>query len=227
MKKLTIYLFIYGMIVLTGYGCKKANNPCDDSNLKEGYIIGFDQCAAGKQSYETFRYFQTPAFYYAFDEKVSITPSESKILIKYSVAKDQKSAATLIQSIEKNAELNWQGDKVLIIDARTRPAKEKIRERLLAETDVLSIRPVFKTAEGLELGLTDEFVFKFKPSVSEVQINTLNKQYDVTIVKSSEVYQLARVGKGIDVLEVANKYQESGLVIFSHPNFIARMLSDL
>ncbi|WP_276359912.1 hypothetical protein [Daejeonella sp. H1SJ63] len=170
-----------------------------------------------------FRYFQTPAFYYAFDEKVSITPSESKILIKYSVVKDQKSATSLIQNIEKNAELNWQDDKVLIIEAKTGAAKEKIRERLLAETDVLSIQPVFKTAEGLELGLTDEFVLKFKPSVSEAQINTLNKQFDVTIVKSSEVYQLARVGKGIDVLEVANKYQESGLVIFSHPNFIAQI----
>ncbi|WP_276359909.1 S8 family serine peptidase, partial [Daejeonella sp. H1SJ63] len=170
-----------------------------------------------------FRYFQTPAFYYAFDEKITISPHENKIIIKYSVAKDQRYTATLIHSIEKDAELNWQDDKVLIIEARTGAAKEKIRERLLAETDILSIQPVFKTSEGLELGLTDEFVFKFKPSVSEAQINTLNKQFDVTIVKSSEVYQLARVGKGIDVLEVANKYQESGLVIFSHPNFIAQI----
>ncbi|WP_276358962.1 hypothetical protein [Daejeonella sp. H1SJ63] len=129
-----------------------------------------------------FHYFQTPAFYYAFDEKITISPHENKIIIKYSVAKDQRYTATLIHSIEKDAELNWQDDKVLIIEARTGAAKEKIRERLLAETDVLSIQPVFKTSEGLELGLTDEFVFKFKPSVSEAQINTLNKQYDVTIV---------------------------------------------
>ncbi len=38
--------------MLTSYGCKKANNLCDDSNLKEGYIIGFDQCTAGKQSFD-------------------------------------------------------------------------------------------------------------------------------------------------------------------------------
>ncbi|WP_276360222.1 hypothetical protein, partial [Daejeonella sp. H1SJ63] len=39
-------------IVLTAYSCKKAKNPCDESNLKEAYIIGFHQCTAGKQSYE-------------------------------------------------------------------------------------------------------------------------------------------------------------------------------
>lgn len=89
-----------------------------------------------------FRYYQTSAFYYAFEEKIPISPSESKIIIKYSVAKDQKSAGTLIQEIEKNTELNWQDDKVVIIEAKTGAANEKIRERLLAETDVLSIQPV-------------------------------------------------------------------------------------
>ena len=52
MKKLTIYLFVFAIIVLTAYGCKKAKNPCDESNLKEAYIIGFDQCTAGKQSFD-------------------------------------------------------------------------------------------------------------------------------------------------------------------------------
>ncbi|WP_276358961.1 hypothetical protein [Daejeonella sp. H1SJ63] len=52
MKKSTIYLFVFAIIVLTAYGCKKAKNPCDDSNLKEAYIIGFDQCTAGKQSFD-------------------------------------------------------------------------------------------------------------------------------------------------------------------------------
>lgn len=32
--------------------CKKESDPCKESNLKEGYIIGFDQCTAGKQSFE-------------------------------------------------------------------------------------------------------------------------------------------------------------------------------
>ncbi|WP_276358959.1 hypothetical protein [Daejeonella sp. H1SJ63] len=49
---LTIYLFVFAIIVLTAYSCKKAKNPCDDSNLKEAYIIGFDQCTAGKQSFD-------------------------------------------------------------------------------------------------------------------------------------------------------------------------------
>ncbi|MEJ7780725.1 MAG: S8 family serine peptidase [Daejeonella sp.] len=170
-----------------------------------------------------FRYYQASAFYYAFEEKISISPLESKVIIKYAAAKDRKNTASLIQGIEKNVEMSWQDDQVLIIDAKSESAKERIKERLLVETDILSIHPVFKTSKGLELGLTDEFVLKFKPSVSQAQISALNKQYNVTIIKSSEVYQLARVKKGVDALEVANKYQESGLVIFSHPNFIAQI----
>lgn len=110
-----------------------------------------------------FGYFQASTYYYAFDEKITISLHENKIIIKYSVVKDHRNTATLIHSIEKDAELNWQDDKIVIVDAKTGVAKEKIKERLLAETDVLSIQPVFKTSKGLELGLTDEFVLKFKP----------------------------------------------------------------
>ena len=53
-----------------------------------------------------FRYFQASTYYYAFDEKITISPHENKIIIKYAVAKDQRDTATLIHSIEKNAELN-------------------------------------------------------------------------------------------------------------------------
>ena len=53
--------------------------------------------------------------------------------------------------------------------------------------------------------------------------NDIHTKYNVTVEKIMDIYQLLKVSKRDDVLKVANKYQESGLVEFSHPNFISKV----
>jgi hypothetical protein len=39
------------------------------------------------------------------------------------------------------------------------------------------------------------------------------------MVKTSKIYNLLIVSKGGNALQIANEIQESGLALFSHPNF--------
>lgn len=49
------------------------------------------------------------------------------------------------------------------------------------------------------------------------------QKFGSTILKTTDTYQLLKVPKGADALDIANQYQESGLVEFSHPNFIVEI----
>jgi heptaprenylglyceryl phosphate synthase len=75
------------------------------------------------------------------------------------------------------------------------------------------------------MGITDEIVVQFKDDVSQQRIDEMHKKYNVVVKKNTDLFQLLSVSKDNDVLEIANAYQTSGLVNFSHPNFIAKIES--
>ena len=73
--------------------------------------------------------------------------------------------------------------------------------------------------------LTEEFVVKFKPEITQEQIDRLNADKKVTTVSASQyvknqfTLRVTSESEG-DALTIANQYHESELTVFAHPNFI-------
>jgi subtilisin family serine protease len=72
------------------------------------------------------------------------------------------------------------------------------------------------------MGITDDFVVKFKENVSKKTIDSLYQKYNLKVYKRSELFDWLIVPYGSNVLEIANTIQESGFTLFSHPNFLCK-----
>lgn len=106
---------------------------------------------------------------------------------------------------------------------------ENILMSLRDDPDVEAVGiPLYLPTTDVPLILTDEFVVKFKADVTQSQIEQMNSENHVELVKKSphvDKKMVLRVTdtSGKDALEMANYYYESGLTEFSHPNFIVHV----
>jgi hypothetical protein len=99
-----------------------------------------------------------------------------------------------------------------------------LKEDFSKQAGVKSVNPVYIIADGsLEMAVTDEIIVQFKENVTQREIYEMNKRYDVEVKKVTELFQILSVPVYFDPLDVANVYQTSGLVNYSHPNFIAKI----
>jgi subtilisin family serine protease len=156
-------------------------------------------------------------YYYAYDEKVYLNEIENKFMVSF-----QKDDVLNIQSLINTSETEFTNDSVCIItvdDSR----KEEVKKTLLQTKGVKSVQPMYTTDGGLEMGITDEFVVKFKSGVSRQQKDEWTNKHPAVLKQETELYLLMAVPVDEDVLETANLYQLSGLVEYSHPNFIAKI----
>jgi len=93
---------------------------------------------------------------------------------------------------------------------------------LPSDTDELK---VFTAGDSAAMIITEEFNVQFKPEVSRSQIDQFNAQNKVRIVTESQWERNAFVlavqpGAGSDAMAMANRYHDSGLTIYSQPNFV-------
>jgi len=96
-------------------------------------------------------------------------------------------------------------------------------ERLEKLPEVRYSTPVFGDS-ATQLILTDEFIAKFKPDVTEAEIDAFNTLNAVEIedkIEGIEHYILrVKDPKNMNTLKMANLYSENPITIFSVPNFI-------
>lgn len=166
---------------------------------------------------------ESQKYYYSFNQKIPLIDIENKIVIRYSKTIAKEEVASSLRRRSPEIIQSWQDERTVVLQVPSSAKREKAVEELNISPDVISTQPLFKINSGLELMITDEFVIRFKANVLPEQQNEINRQNGVLLIKNTETYQLLSVPKGVDALEVANKYQESGLVEFSHPNFLARI----
>ena len=165
---------------------------------------------------------QQSKFYYAYAEKIFLKELDNKLIVRYN--KNKKTDKKLISSyLELGDEfIKWEDDSTCVVV--TDPSKMKnIKDKILKQGDVKTLNMMYSVNSGLEMGVTDEFIVKFKENVSQKEIEKLHKNHGVIAVKTTDIYQLLKVPNGADALEIANIYQESGLTRFSHPNFISEV----
>jgi subtilisin family serine protease len=166
-------------------------------------------------------YSQDKKYYYAYDEKINLSEVENKVLIgcgaKYfSATKNALSTDTKVKKTE------WKNDSICVVIIES-PQYKSFKEYFLRQEGIKFVQPLYITDEGSESIVTDEIVVLFKKDVSQEEIDELHKKYHVTVKKITSLYQLLSVPVNEDALDVANAYQLSGLVEFSHPNFISKV----
>jgi len=154
-------------------------------------------------------------YYYAYNEKIILKEVENKMIVSF-----QRNNLDNIKTLINLSQIEWQNDSVCIVKIEN-TLKGTFKKDLSQIKGLKSVQPMYATIDGMEMGVTNEIVVKFNKDVSQQQINELHKKYQASIIKITDLYQLISVPNNVDVLEVANQYQLSGLVKYSHPNFIA------
>lgn len=162
-------------------------------------------------------------FYYAFNEKISLTNIDNKFVVRYSHDVDKENVTSDLIKAYDNSSLQWHDEKTVVLTLDSKTNAKEVVDNLKQLSHVASLQPLYKINTGLEMIITDEFVVKFKTNTKMEDIQTLSEKFGTTLVKETDTYLLLKVARGSDALSVANQYQESGLVEFSHPNFIIQV----
>ena len=162
-------------------------------------------------------------FYYAFDEKISLMNVDNKFVVRYSHNVDKENASSGLRKTYDNSSLLWHDERTLVLTLDSKVNTKEVVDNIKQLSDVASLQPLYKINTGLEMIITDEFVVKFKANAKKADIQMINGKFGTTLVKETDTYLLLKVARGGDALDVANQYQESGLVEFSHPNFIIQV----
>lgn len=158
-------------------------------------------------------------FYYAFNEKIFIDEIPDKFVIEFK----EKQTATelkqlLIQEVGDDKKVKSQNETTVTIDlSGSDKSLNEILNSKMAGVDI--IKPAYKYQKQ-EIYYTDEILVEplSGQSINEVieKIGLINS----VIIQEKEFYSILKISSNLDACDIANKIQESGLVKYSHPNFI-------
>jgi len=174
-------------------------------------------------------YWEVPEFYYySSNRKIYLELYTAMIAVYFedTVSREQKEA--LIESEpaleEIIAELALYG--LVLVGTKAGSSDMNIIqtiERLEKLPEVRYSTPVFGNPV-MQMILTDEFIAKFKPDVTEEEIEAFNALHNVEIVRKllySDTYVLrVKDPTNMNTLRTANLYYESPVTVSSVPNFI-------
>ncbi|MCL2727647.1 MAG: S8 family serine peptidase [Bacteroidales bacterium] len=167
-------------------------------------------------------------FYYAFDKKKYIIEIPTKVAVSI----DEKYLLETERYLQRNTQVQdiaFQVNRyhcICFLTLTTEADANALITDLKKQKGVKSVYHAHVLAEfsRSERYMTDEFVVQFKDHVPQNEINEMHNLYSVKVLKITELYHLLSVPVDVDLLEVANAYQESGLVNFSHPNALSTVV---
>lgn len=166
---------------------------------------------------------QRAYYYYANNERIELIPVDNKLVVRFiNNYKGNIANIPLNQTLRKH-HVEWRDDSTIVITTSNKSEKIDLADNLKKLADVNTCNTVYRVNSGGELDITDEFVVRFKDSATKAQIDSIHKRNNVKTIKIDKIYQLLKVKQSADALSIANNYQESGLVVYSHPNFYAKI----
>lgn len=170
-----------------------------------------------------FMFQENERFYYGFNEKIPLIEVENKLVVRYSEGLGKDNVSNYLKQTYPTVQQIWKDEKTVVLTTGSKAERNVIMENLRKTPDLSSCQRMFSIHTGLEMIITDEIVVKFKNNISVAQQEEINRKFGVTLLKDGDTYLLFRVPKNKDALSIANQYQESGYVEFSHPNFIIQV----
>ena len=159
-------------------------------------------------------------FYYGFSTKIFIREIPGEYIVTFSDATTGKTLLASLQQKKKLAGIKWERSNVALFSATA----ETDIDVLLKRSDVL-VKKGYKVQEQ-KVYYYDEIIIeplKLQPIEKILAEQGLSR---TDIVKFSGFYYVVKIPFGMDACDVANKIQESGKVLYSHPNFIAPQVDD-
>ena len=142
------------------------------------------------------------------------------MLITYTDEFDKNSERLFLTSFSSNIEIEWRNKYIAEITIPSDKKKDELKTLLEARRSVYSCQQSYMLDNGLNIDMLDEIIVQFLSNTSKQQQEELNKKCKTEIIATYEIFQILKVSKGDDALEIANQYYESGLVKFSKPNFL-------
>lgn len=161
-------------------------------------------------------------FYYAFDKKVYLKASETKMLVRFKTPKQrfEINQITKRSNLKSQAELLNKEQTTYMVSLENRAAMQSFIDN--AGSSLASAHPVYLSSDGVEMGVTNEIMVHFKKNADPVQVMALSKSLGIKLKKTAVNYTLFEVPAATSAFSIANAYQESGLVVFAHPNFVMK-----
>jgi len=163
-------------------------------------------------------------YYYGSGEKIYLNSLNNKLAVKYKDKVSADKSASDIASVAPGSEFLWYNEQTAVITLNPGDVN-KVMTLVTKDKNALTTNPVYILASEphTEMVFTDEILVKFKPTASSAEIKKINNLYGTQVTKETDIYTLLTVPRLTDALEIANKYQESGLVTYSHPDFYAKI----
>ena len=161
-------------------------------------------------------------YYYAFDEKIEITPVSNKVLVRKKSSETRQTYKNLMLNRFSNVKIDWQGDDIFKSEFENETDKNGIIQNFLSDSNILSISSIYETNDGLEFGFINEIVVKFKENIKDTERMSVLKFFGLDNSKTAKTHEIYTISKEKNILEVANKLYTSGLFEFSYPNIICK-----
>ncbi len=170
-------------------------------------------------------------FYYSDGEKIPLNVSNDSIAVRFKKGISQKNMRSQIETekeiepFSKKEVLNE--PEFVLLKVKSGIGADRISQivdRFITKPDVEFVSRVFDQ-KGTKMILNKEIIVRFRPSATEKEIDELNSNLGVIVVKKgflnkSDYILKIPFGVGGDVLRIANTYHDSPIVKFAHPNFI-------
>ena len=169
-------------------------------------------------------------YYYVGENRAPLTLSLNWIAVKFASADTAAQSAalkgSLADSLDRAEQFSQYGVTLL-------PVQDGVTFQLLVDginslrantAAFFQVNPVFQAGDTGMI-VTDEFIATFPAGMSMDEINKANASYGVElgdpILGQENTFVLrATENTKMDTLSLANLYQESGLAIYSAPNFV-------
>jgi hypothetical protein len=177
---------------------------------------------------------EEPDFYYYSDgRKIAIPLSKEMLAVRFKPQVSLDEQRTIVESQENLLSFSERKEPPIfkitflpLCQAVTEETVIQTINSLNANEDIEFANPVFDFPDA-ELTLTDEFIVKFAPNISEAEIEAFNNSNGVEIARKEKWadWYVLRIKdpKNMSTLKTANLYYESPLTEFSVPNFIRRL----
>jgi|GEM_PF-952439 len=162
------------------------------------------------------------AFYWHKGAKVELSKSTTYRCVRQSGNITPQNRQRIAAALDANSADELDLGKGMLL-YKTNPRSPA--QALPADTSELT---VFDSPSGEPVVLSEKFTVQFKEEVTRQQIDALNTQNKVSIVRElkgrKNVFVLtAQKDAGADALTLANRYHDSGLALHAEPNFVQQL----
>lgn len=170
---------------------------------------------------------ESPHFYYGFNEKIEISKQPDKVILRTATTSTEDQITELFRRVIPSLSFK----EVNVLNGMNRDFSitfnqfidiDELYESLEGKIKLSSLHHCYTTIEGMELFPTNDILLKPLKGASIFELQQLNSKFNARVEVMGRFLKVS-VPASMDVITVANQYQESGQVKYAHPDFIANV----